>query len=215
MTDDAETIDDAVTFRDRERLARTPTHEAALDCLAAGIEAALPERLIRDAVSVRDGTLRIEGVDGAGGEYDLDAYDRVVLLGAGKATAGAAAGVAGALGRSDREIDEGIVVTDDPPDWTGADASDPSSTATIDVLPGDHPLPSERGVESARRVLDAAERAGPDDLVLAVITGGGSALLAAPADPISVAISARSRRRCSRRARRSTRSTRFGSTARR
>jgi len=54
------------------------------------------------------------------------------------------------------------------------------------VLPGDHPLPSERGVESARRVLDAAERAGPDDLVLAVITGGGSALLAAPADPISV-----------------------------
>jgi len=42
MTDDAETIDDAVTFRDRERLARTPTHEAALDCLAAGIEAALP-----------------------------------------------------------------------------------------------------------------------------------------------------------------------------
>jgi len=186
MTDDAETIDDAVTFRDRERLARTPTHEAALDCLAAGIEAALPERLIRDAVSVRDGTLRIEGVDGAGGEYDLDAYDRVVLLGAGKATAGAAAGVAGALGRSDREIDEGIVVTDDPPDWTGANASDPSSTATIDVLPGDHPLPSERGVESARRVLDAAERAGPDDLVLAVITGGGSALLAAPADPISV-----------------------------
>jgi len=92
MTDDAETIDDAVTFRDRERLARTPTHEAALDCLAAGIEAALPERLIRDAVSVRDGTLRIEGVDGAGGEYDLDAYDRVVLLGAGKATAGAAGG---------------------------------------------------------------------------------------------------------------------------
>jgi len=186
MADDTEMTDDPVTFRDRERLARTRAHEAALDCLAAGIEAALPERLIRDAVSVRDGTLRVEGSDGAVGEYDLDAYDRVVLLGAGKATAGAAAALAGVLGESDREIDEGIVVTDDPPDEEGEDAIDSSSTAAIDVLPGDHPLPSERGVESARRVLDAAERVGPDDLVLAVITGGGSALLAAPADPLSI-----------------------------
>jgi len=159
MTDDAETIDDAVTFRDRERLARTPTHEAALDCLAAGIEAALPERLIRDAVSVRDGTLRIEGVDGAGGEYDLDAYDRVVLLpGRGRRPRVRRRGRRRA--RPERPRDRrGDRRYGRPPDWTGADASDPSSTATIDVLPGDHPLPSERGVESARRVLDAAERA--------------------------------------------------------
>jgi len=175
-----------VTFRDRERLARTPAHETALDCLAAGIEAALPERLIRDAVSVEGGTLRVEGADGAVGEYDLDAYDRVLLLGAGKATAGAAGGVARVLDENDRETDEGIVITDDPPEGTEADSADPPATAAVDVLPGDHPLPSERGVESARRVLDAAERAGADDLVLAVITGGGSALLAAPADPISV-----------------------------
>jgi len=179
--------DDAVTFRDRERLGRTPARETALDCLAAGIGAALPDPLIRDAVSVRDGALRIEGVDGAVGEYALDAYDRIVLLGAGKATAGAATGLAGVLRDHGREIDEGVVVTDDPPDETGADSADPSSRANaIDVLPGDHPLPSERGAESARRVLDAAERAGPADLVLAVITGGGSALLAAPAEPLSV-----------------------------
>ncbi|WP_144924692.1 glycerate kinase type-2 family protein [Halorubrum salsamenti] len=186
------TDDPGVTFRDRERLDRTQAHETALDCLAAGIEAALPERLIRDVVSVRDGTLRVAGADGAVGEYDLDAYDRVILLGAGKATAGAAKGVAGVLGESDREIDEGLVVTDDPPDGPEGepadsfDSVDPPSSAAFDVLPGDHPLPSDRGAESARRVLDAAERAGPDDLVLAVITGGGSALLAAPADPLSV-----------------------------
>ena len=175
---------DAVSFRDRERLARTPAHETALDCLAAGIEAALPKRLIRDAVAVRDGTLRIAGVDGKGGEYDLDAYDRVILLGAGKATTGAARALADVLGENDREFDEGLVVTDGPPDG-GSSGGSPAATA-IDVLPGDHPLPSERGVEGARRVLDAAERAGPDDLVLAVITGGGSALLAAPAEPLSV-----------------------------
>ncbi|WP_435095301.1 glycerate kinase type-2 family protein [Halorubrum sp. N11] len=186
MTDEADAIDDPVTFRDRERLARTPAHETALDCLAAGIEAALPGRLIRDTVSVRDGTLRIAGVDGTIGTYDLDAYDRVVLLGAGKATAGAAEGVAGVLREGDEAIDEALVVTDDPAEESESDSTEPSSTAAIDVLPGDHPLPSEPGVESTRRVLDAAELAGPDDLVLAVITGGGSALLAAPADPISV-----------------------------
>ncbi|KKF39419.1 hydroxypyruvate reductase, partial [Halorubrum saccharovorum] len=170
--------DRRVTFRDRDRLARTPAHETALDCLAAGIEAALPERLIRDVVSVQDGTLWIEDADGGVGEYDLDAYDRVVLLGAGKATAEVAAALAGVLKNGSHEISEGVVVTED--------LETRPSTAGVEVLPGDHPLPSERGVESARRVLDAAERAAPDDLVLAVITGGGSALLAAPADPISV-----------------------------
>ncbi|PHQ38515.1 glycerate kinase, partial [Halorubrum persicum] len=175
-----------VRFRDRDRLARTPTHETALDCLAAGIEAALPERLIRDAVSVRGESLRIEGTDGAVCEYDLDAYDRVSLLGAGKATAGAAEAVAGVLAEGGRPIDEGLVVTDQTPDEPDGDSVDEPSANGIEVFPGDHPLPSERGVESTRRVLDAAERAGPDDLVLAVITGGGSALLAAPADPLSV-----------------------------
>jgi hydroxypyruvate reductase len=171
-----------VTFRDRERLARTPAHDVALDCLAAGIAAARPDRLIPDAVSVRDGVLRIAGVAGVDrgaelGEYDLADCDRVVLLGAGKASAEVAAALVDVLRAAGRDVDEGVVVTEDP-------ASRPSP-AGVEVLPGDHPLPSDRGVESARRVLELAERAGPDDLVLAAITGGGSALLAAPADPIS------------------------------
>jgi len=174
--------DSGVAFRDRERLARTPAHDVGLDCLAAGIAAARPDRLIPDAVSVRDGVLRVEGVGGVDrgtelGEYDLADYDRVVLLGAGKASAEVAAALVDVLRAADRDVDEGVVVTEDP-------ESRPSP-AGVEVLPGDHPLPSDRGVESARRVLDLAERAGPDDLVLAAITGGGSALLAAPAEPIA------------------------------
>ncbi|OYR41764.1 glycerate kinase [Halorubrum sp. Hd13] len=189
MSDDSPPDGDAsdggapgVTFRDRDRLVRTPAHGVALDCLAAGIAAARPDRLIPSAVSVRDGTLRIEGsttaagADGAG-EYDLADYDRVVLIGAGKASAEVAAALAGVLEGDDREFAEGVVVTEDP-------AERPSTTG-VEILPGDHPVPSDAGVESARRVLDVVERAGPDDLVLAAITGGGSALLAAPADPIS------------------------------
>ncbi|MFO8116639.1 MAG: DUF4147 domain-containing protein [Halorubrum sp.] len=191
MSDDDSPDDDAaddrtpdVTFRDRGRLVRTPAHGVALDCLAAGIAAARPDRLIPDAVSVRDGVLRIEGETGSGagsadavGEYDLADYDRVLLLGAGKASAEVAAALARVLEDGDRDVDDGVVVTEDP--------AERPSTAGVEVLPGDHPVPSDRGVESARRVLDLAERAGPDDLVLAAITGGGSALLAAPAEPIT------------------------------
>jgi len=171
-----------VTFRDRDRLVRTPAHGVALDCLADGIAAARPDRLVPSAVSVADGVLRIEGsetgADGDGvGEYDLADYDRVVLIGAGKASAEVAAALAGVLEGGDREIAEGVVVTEDP--------AERPSTAGVEILPGDHPVPSDAGVESARRALDVAERAGPNDLVLAAITGGGSALLAAPADPIS------------------------------
>jgi hydroxypyruvate reductase len=191
MSDDRAPDDraEAVTFRDRERLVRTPAHGVALDCLAAGIAAARPDRLIASAVSVRDGTLRIEGaetaagdegdagVGGDDGEYDLADYDRVVLLGAGKASAEVAAALAEALEEGGRQIAEGVVVTEEP-------ETRPSPTG-VEVLPGDHPVPSDRGVESAQRVLGLAERAGPNDLVFAAITGGGSALLAAPADPIA------------------------------
>ena len=174
-----------ITVRDRDRLARTPAHAAALDCLTAGIEAALPERLVPEAVSVdgSTGALRVEAVDGAVGEYPLREYDRVFLVGAGKAAARTAAALVDVLEAARTPdgtdaIDAGVVVTDEP-------ASSPSP-ASIEVLPGDHPLPSERGAESARRVLDLAERAGPNDLLFTVITGGGSALLAAPAEPLSV-----------------------------
>lgn len=180
------TADHGVTFRDRERLTWTPAREAALDCLEAGIEAALPERLIRGALSVDGGTLRVEGVDGAAGTYDLDSHDRIVLLGAGKAAAGAARTLEGVLGEAGRGVSEGVVVTDGAADEAGEGSPDASSPAAIDVCPGDHPLPSERGVESTRRVLAAAERATESDLVLAVVTGGASALLAAPAGPLSV-----------------------------
>ncbi len=185
-----------VTVEDRERVVRTAAHGVALDCLAAGISAALPANVIGGTVSVADDVLRIDAVDGSVGEYDLGAYDAVRLVGAGKAADGMAAAVSDRLG--DR-LDGGVVVTDvdgstdvevaaDVDVSTNAEAaSDPTGgPGPVTLRPGDHPLPSERGVDGARRVVDVADAAGPNDLVVVVVTGGGSALLAAPADPLSV-----------------------------
>ena len=53
-------------------------------------------------------------------------------------------------------------------------------TRRIEVVEASHPLPDGRGEEAAVRMLAMAGQLGPDDLLLALISGGGSSLLAAP-----------------------------------
>ena len=57
----------------------------------------------------------------------------------------------------------------------------------IEVVEAAHPVPDARGEAAARRILALAEAAVPDDLVLCLISGGGSALLALPADGLTLA----------------------------
>jgi hydroxypyruvate reductase len=56
----------------------------------------------------------------------------------------------------------------------------------IEVVEASHPLPDGRGEEAALRMLKMASELGPDDLLLALISGGGSSLLAAPVEGISL-----------------------------
>ncbi|AGB32999.1 Hydroxypyruvate reductase [Natrinema pellirubrum DSM 15624] len=154
-------------IEDRDRLASSEAREAALACVEAGIEAGRPRTVVREAVSLAGETLRV-----ADATYDLSAYDEVRVLGGGNAAAHVAAALEGVLG--DR-LDGGVVVTDDPVE-----------TDRVTVREGDHPTPSERGVAGTRALLEAANAASEDTLVLAAITGGGSALMAAPAGDVSL-----------------------------
>jgi len=151
----------------------SPESAAVLDAVEAGIAAAHPETVVRERLSL-DADASERGVLRVGEDrYDLSAYDRIVVLGGGKAAAGVAAALEDLLG--DR-IDEGVVVTDDP-----------TETRVVRVVEGNHPVPDERAVEGAREVLDLAERADERTLVLGVLTGGGSALLPAPAGDVTLA----------------------------
>lgn len=159
---------DESVFENRDALARSPAHELALDCLEAGIEAARPERAVRRHCSLDGDRLRIRGA-----EYDLARYDEVIVLGGGKAADGLAAALADLLG--DR-LAGGVVVTDEPT----------ARPAPVDVREGGHPVPDEGSVAGAEAVLRRAEEADERTLVLAAITGGGSALLCAPAPGLDV-----------------------------
>lgn len=151
-----------------DRLASSEARETALECVEAGIEAGHPRTVVREAVALDGTDLRI-----ADATYDLSEYEEVVVLGGGNAAAHVAVALERELG--DR-IDRGVVVTDDL-----------VATERMTVREGDHPMPSERGADGTRELLSAADAADADTFVLAAITGGGSALMAAPAGRVSLA----------------------------
>ena len=98
---------------------------------------------------------------------------RTVVVGAGKAAAEMALAVEAAW---DGPL-EGLVVTRDR---HGAPCR------AIEVVEASHPVPDARGAAAAKRILDLVSRLGPDDLVLALISGGGSALLTCPAPGLTL-----------------------------
>lgn len=99
---------------------------------------------------------------------------RTVVLGAGKAAARMAEAVERHWQGRPEGL-EGLVVT-----RYGHGAP----TRHIEVIEAGHPVPDEAGEEAARRMLAIAAGLGPDDLVLCLMSGGGSALLSLPAPGI-------------------------------
>ena len=60
-------------------------------------------------------------------------------------------------------------------------------TQQIEIVEASHPRPDEAGARAGQRILALAGEAGPDDLVIALLSGGGSALLVAPAEGLTLA----------------------------
>jgi len=99
---------------------------------------------------------------------------RLIVVGAGKAGAAMAAAVEEALGP---RVDDGVVAVKD---------QHLAPTRRVRLIEAGHPVPDERGAAAAREIVATAEPAGSDDLVLVLISGGASALLPAPAPPITL-----------------------------
>lgn len=97
---------------------------------------------------------------------------RVIVVGAGKASARMAEAVEAAWGPC-----EGLVITR---------YGYGRPCAGIEIVEAAHPVPDMAGVEATQRMLALLETAGAGDFVLALISGGGSALLCAPAPGITL-----------------------------
>lgn len=110
-------------------------------------------------------------------DYNLAEVRHIWIVGGGKAAVAMSAAVWNILGE---RIAGGVVVTKygyvDP----GLD------TGPVTVIEAGHPVPDEEGVAGVRRMVDLLQQAGEDDLVMAVISGGGSALLTLPAAELTL-----------------------------
>ena len=105
---------------------------------------------------------------------------KTLVIGAGKAAASMAKAVEDNW-PADRAL-EGLVITRYAHGYSGADA-----LKRIRVVEAGHPVPDESGEAAAREIAQRVAALGPDDLLLALVSGGGSSLLALPVDSISMA----------------------------
>jgi hydroxypyruvate reductase len=106
--------------------------------------------------------------------YSVDDIDHVWVIGGGKAGSAMASAVERILGK---RVSGGLV---NVPEGTK------TKLRRIELNASGHPIPDERGAAGARRMLDIARGAGPRDLLVCVISGGGSAMLPVPAPPLTL-----------------------------
>lgn len=115
----------------------------------------------------------------AGHRYDLDAYDRVFVVGGGKATVPLVFAVAAILGE---RLTSGVGVTKygHASGVRGIRSGDSSALARVEIIEAGHPVPDQNSVRGARAIVNLVNRATERDLVVCLISGGGSALLTLP-----------------------------------
>lgn len=105
-------------------------------------------------------------------------FQNVFVIGAGKATAEMARAIERSLeGKSGARITSGEINVKD---------GHVAKLRRIQINECGHPVPDQRGVDGARRIAQIASQAGPDDLVICLISGGASALLPLPTRGITL-----------------------------
>jgi hydroxypyruvate reductase len=136
----------------------------------AALEAADPGQAVKRHVAVKGGVLRAGGTS-----YDLSCFSRMIVVGAGKASCPLAAVLEEILrGR----ISSGLVITK---------YGHGVPLKTVEVVEAGHPIPDAAGMAATQRILALAGAADGRTLLIDLLSGGGSALLVAPAAGLTLA----------------------------
>ena len=135
----------------------------------AGLQAVDPYEALCRHVSLRRGQLTI-----GSHRYSLKRIRRIVVVGAGKASARMAQALEHQLGA---RIDAGLVV-----EKYGHGAP----TKAIRIVEAGHPIPDAAGLQASRKILGLVKTLTADDLLIVLLSGGASSLLPAPVYGISL-----------------------------
>lgn len=146
----------------------------------AGVDAVRSEQLVLNQVRLSDDSIQF-------GEHKirLDSFDRICVVGAGKAAAGLAVGLETALATTISESSEKSL-----DGWVNVPKDCVLPTRWIHLHPARPPgvnEPTPAAEKGAAKILEMVGKLGPRDLCIVLIAGGGSALLPAPVATVSLA----------------------------
>jgi len=133
-----------------------------------------PSKILKDRIRIDRDHLLIKLEGNSEKVFDLKGVDKIFLVGTGKATS--------AMARAIEEIFEdritrGIITTK---------YGHRLPLNKTEIIEAGHPLPDRKGYEGAKKIQRLLQESGPKDLVIFLLSGGGSALLPFPADQIDL-----------------------------
>jgi glycerate 2-kinase len=160
-------------IKNRRELATSRLREKALDIIEAGIERVLPDSVMQTAISFNPETKTFYI-----NENSQKVTGRIFVIGGGKASGLMAQTLEKITGPEN--IEAGIVIDKAAPEEF--------KLKKIRIMQAGHPLPDERGIKATQAMLDLTHKyaIGKDDMVICLISGGGSALMPCPADGLSL-----------------------------
>ena len=166
FTDPDETLLDGVSRSHAETL---PDQQNLVGIFNAALAAVDPYNAVLKATSVKLNQLHILGT-----KYDLAAFGRIIVVGAGKATARMALAVESLLGK---KISSGLIIVKN---------GHTAPLSIIEQVEAAHPVPNEAGIAGAQRILQLVRGADDKTLVICLLSGGASALLIAPVEGLTL-----------------------------
>lgn len=144
-------------------------HDSALEIFRAALNAADPRAAVRRTLRREGGRLSV-----GARTYDLAQIRRVFVVGFGKAS--------GAMGQAVEEVLGDRIESG----WISVKYGHGAPLRKIHLHEAGHPLPDDNSLLGARRILELLDQTGTDDLVICLISGGGSAILELPVAGVSL-----------------------------
>jgi len=144
-----------------EELATTPNRKLALQIIESGLDAIDTENVILNSLKLENNILSIQGKS-----FDLNKFKKIKIVGFGKSSCQAALALEKILGS---RITEGAVI-----------GLEQFSTKYIETFVGTHPRPTEENFEAGKKIYEIIKDSTEEDLVIVLVSGGGSALLCYP-----------------------------------
>jgi len=147
-----------------------------LEVLEIAIKSVEPSKLIQNNVKIIDGKLNIQK-----DKFDLNKFSNIFIIGGGKASAQMTLALEKILKKQPKIKYEGFINIPE-----GQIIRDYSPLSKIKMNRASHPIPNEKGLTGTKEMVKIVENATKNDLIICVISGGGSALLPLPKQGITL-----------------------------